>query len=146
MVLLDIRMPKLHGLELAAIARQKGSNGRIIILSGYSEFKYAQDAIKCNVDFYLNKPIDEDELFEAVKSIHNTIQKENLHSQHTLYYREKAKHRILEDMIQLPLDGAQKNLVSFSESLNDLNLEADVYQIIILDNPSTKSASGCVPI
>ncbi len=136
LVLLDIRMPKLHGLELAAIARQKGFNGKIIILSGYSEFKYAQDAIKCNVDFYLNKPLDEDELFEAVKSIHNTIQKEKLHSQHTLYYREKAKHRIIQDMIQLPSAGAIKNLASFTVSLNDLNLEADVYQIIILDNPS----------
>lgn len=137
LVLLDIRMPKLHGLELAAQARQKGFNGKIIILSGYSEFKYAQDAIRCNVDFYLNKPIDEDELFEAVKSIHNAIQKEKLHSQHIVYYREKAKHRILQDMIQLPTEGKNKNLASINVNLTDLNLEADVYQIIILVNTST---------
>ena len=49
LVLLDIRMPKMHGTELAKQARSQGFKGRIIILSGYSDFKYAQDAIRWSV-------------------------------------------------------------------------------------------------
>lgn len=134
LVLLDIRMPKLHGLELAAQARTAGFQGKIIILSGYSEFKYAQDAIKCNVDFYLTKPIDEEQLYDAVKSIRNTIHKERLHTQHLTHYKENAKYKIMQDLMQVPYDGDKSLAVSHTEfSLTELNLDADSYQILIVD-------------
>jgi two-component system, response regulator YesN len=53
LVLLDIRMPKMHGLEIVKAAREKKYKGKFVILSGYSDFKYAQEAIKYGVDFYL---------------------------------------------------------------------------------------------
>ena len=61
-VLLDIRMPKMLGLDVIKNARERGFKGKIIILSGYSDFKYAQEAIRYGVQYYLTKPIDEDEL------------------------------------------------------------------------------------
>ena len=68
-VMLDIRIPKLSGLEVAEQARQKGYQGKIIILSGFSDFKYAQEAIRHGVEYYLTKPIDEDELTETIQTI-----------------------------------------------------------------------------
>ena len=62
LVLLDIRMPKMYGTDLIRIARERGYKGRFIILSGYSDFTDAQAAIRYGVDFYITKPIDEDEL------------------------------------------------------------------------------------
>ncbi len=53
LVLLDIRMPKLAGTEIVKMAREKNFNGHFIILSGFSDFKYAQTAIRYGVDFYL---------------------------------------------------------------------------------------------
>ena len=74
LVLLDIRMPKLTGTEIIQIAREKGFKGHFIILSGYSDFSYAQTAIKYGVDFYLTKPIDEDELENAVVTVKKQIE------------------------------------------------------------------------
>ncbi len=129
LVLLDIRMPKLEGLDLASQLREEGYHGRIIILSGYSEFRYAQEAIKCDVDSYLTKPIDEDELLKVVKDIRQALQKKRLHTEHLSYYQEKAKYRILEEMIK----DDRTSLASIEYSLGELNLKADLYQVIILE-------------
>ena len=52
------------GLDVIREARAQGFTGKVIILSGYSDFKYAQEAIRYGVQYYLTKPIDEDELEE----------------------------------------------------------------------------------
>ncbi|WP_167955218.1 response regulator transcription factor [Anaerosporobacter faecicola] len=136
LVLLDIRMPKMHGTELARRAREEGFTGRIIILSGYSDFKYAQDAIRCGVNYYLTKPVDEDELLDAVKSIQEAIRTDQERSSNMETYREKAKDSILRDIIQDDKQhNAPKTSDSISNSLNleDLNLVADSYRALILD-------------
>ena len=46
LVLMDIRMPKMLGLDVVEAARNKGFNGKVIILSGYTDFKYAQPPLK----------------------------------------------------------------------------------------------------
>ena len=46
LVMLDMKMPKMHGVEVIRLAREAGYQGKCIILSGYSNFKYAQEAIK----------------------------------------------------------------------------------------------------
>lgn len=133
LVLLDIHMPKLHGIDVAKQARAEGFQGRIIILSGYSDFKYAQDAIRCGVDYYLTKPVDEDELLDAVKSIQDTIIKEQQKSTNLETYREKAKYKILRDMMQTANDEEIKESNS-TFNFADLNLDADSYRIIVLDS------------
>lgn len=52
LVLLDVRMPGLNGTDVFSRARDAGYQGKCIILSGYSDFKYAQAAIKSGVSFY----------------------------------------------------------------------------------------------
>lgn len=136
LVLLDIRMPKMHGTEVARRAREEGFQGRFIILSGYSDFKYAQEAIRCGVDFYLTKPVDEDELLDAVKSIQATIMKERQRTSNMETYREKAKTTILRDMIRdgkTPTSSNTSGPDSNDLNLADLNLVADSYRAVILD-------------
>ena len=77
LVLLDIRMPKLTGIDIIRIAREQGYNGRFIILSGYSDFSYAQAAIRYGVECYLTKPIDEDELLDAIHTIKESLMQEH---------------------------------------------------------------------
>lgn len=69
LVLLDIRMPKLHGIDIIKFAREKNYTGKFIILSGYSENQYVQTALHNGADYYLTKPIDEDELYNSVKNV-----------------------------------------------------------------------------
>ena len=53
----DIRMPFMDGLELCRIVREQMPWVKIIILSGHDEFEYAQEAIKLGVTEYLLKPV-----------------------------------------------------------------------------------------
>ena len=68
LVLLDIRMPKLYGLEVIEQAKQHGFSGTFVILSGYSDFNYAQTAMKFGVKYYLTKPMDEEELEKVAQN------------------------------------------------------------------------------
>jgi two-component system, response regulator YesN len=65
-ILLDINMPFVNGLEFAKQARQFLPDCFIIILSGYSDFEYAQESIKYGVSEYLLKPISPGELMDAI--------------------------------------------------------------------------------
>lgn len=65
----DISMPVMTGLELAAKIRDKYSNIKVVILTGYADFEYAKEAIHCEVEDYLLKPINKDELEKTLKKI-----------------------------------------------------------------------------
>lgn len=71
LVITDIRMPLMNGLELVEKA-QAISHAEFLIISGFNDFIYAKQAIHLGVTDYITKPIDDDELFEALK---NTVQK-----------------------------------------------------------------------
>ena len=91
LVLLDIRMPKMTGIEVVQAAVESGYTGKFIILSGVTDFKLAQTAMRYGVDFYLTKPIDEDELEQAVSAVHELILKEAQSQTSYEQYRNKAK-------------------------------------------------------
>ncbi|OQP06143.1 DNA-binding response regulator [Geobacillus sp. 46C-IIa] len=67
LLITDIRMPEMTGLELIKQLRLLGSRPVTIIISAYSEFAYAQEAITLGVVNYLLKPIDRDELLRAAE-------------------------------------------------------------------------------
>ena len=65
-VITDIKMPFMDGLELSDILKKKMPKIQIIILSGYGEFDYAKEAIKIGVTDYLTKPVTGEQLLEAL--------------------------------------------------------------------------------
>lgn len=132
LVLLDIKMPKMNGIDVIMHARENGYRGKVIILSGYSDFTYAQSAMRYSVDYYLTKPIDEDELSDAVTKIREALEKEEAASQNMLHFRRRAKDVVLHELIT----GIGKNDdYQFSEEeIQDLHLQADIYQVVIYEN------------
>jgi len=62
LVITDIRMPLLSGLDMIQRAREFSPSTEYIVLSGYDDFDYARKAISCGVLDYLLKPVDEEEL------------------------------------------------------------------------------------
>lgn len=69
LILTDIRMPMMTGLELAKNVRELRPATQIVILSGYDDFRYAQTAIQYNIIGYLLKPISADELTRELGAI-----------------------------------------------------------------------------
>ncbi|MBD3920263.1 response regulator transcription factor [Paenibacillus sp. PR3] len=79
LMLVDIRMPGINGLELIERIREKGGDCHFLILSGYSDFDYAKKAIGFRVDGYLLKPVDEKELCESLARIRDRLIEEKEH-------------------------------------------------------------------
>lgn len=72
----DIKMPFMDGLELSRIVRDRLPQTRIVILSGHDEFRYAQEAIQLGVTEYLLKPISAQDLLDALGRIRTQIEVE----------------------------------------------------------------------
>lgn len=82
--LVDICMPKLNGLQLLERIRQVHSECRTIIVSGYNEFTYAKEAMALGVRSYILKPVEEGELYEAIRSLTEELS------------QDRAKQRFIE--------------------------------------------------
>lgn len=72
----DIRMPFMDGLELCKLVKKELPNIKILILSGYDEFDYAKEAIRLGVTEYLLKPISSGKLLEALNGVSESIRRE----------------------------------------------------------------------
>jgi len=77
-LIVDIKMPGLSGLDVIARLREE-LDAEYIILSGYSEFEYAQQAISLGVCAYLLKPLDDEELTSAVRLAAEHIEERRFH-------------------------------------------------------------------
>ncbi len=73
---LDISMPGMNGLELIRKIRDTDRRMKIIILSGYSDFKYAQQAIEMGVAAFLLKPLEEEKMEETVGKVTKELREE----------------------------------------------------------------------
>jgi two-component system, response regulator YesN len=75
-IITDIRMPTISGIELIKKVRSiSGYAPKIIIISGYSDFEYAREALKLDVFDYIVKPIDQDILIEKINICTSTVKK-----------------------------------------------------------------------
>ncbi|GAA0382156.1 response regulator [Paenibacillus motobuensis] len=72
----DVNMPNMSGLELARIAIQKSANIRIIFVSGYQDFHYVKQALSLKACSYVLKPMDDNELVASLKSIIEELREE----------------------------------------------------------------------
>lgn len=75
-ILTDIRMPKMNGLELTKRIRSEMPSTKIVLLSGYDEFSYAQEALKYGAWDYILKPVGAEELYQAFKKLIQTMEAE----------------------------------------------------------------------
>ena len=109
-LLCDIRMPKLNGIELARLLRQHFPDIHILFISGYSDKEYLKAAITLQADGYLEKPIDEAELerflnraAEQIRARHrDESQQEQLQQRASLYARQQLLQSLLRCPERLP--------------------------------------------
>ena len=72
-IITDIMMPFMNGLELSRLLKSEMPQVKIIILSGYDEFKFAKEAISIGVTEYLVKPISSEKLLEVINKVADQI-------------------------------------------------------------------------
>ncbi len=72
----DIRMPFMDGLQLCKIVRERMPRVKIIIISGHDEFKYAQEAIKLGVAEYILKPVTVQSMQEVLQKVAKQLEQE----------------------------------------------------------------------
>ncbi|GBG09706.1 DNA-binding response regulator [Paenibacillus agaridevorans] len=76
LLITDIKMPGMNGLQLSRAVKELDEGANIIILSGYDDFVYAKEAIQYGVSSYLLKPVDEDELRTVLASVRRSLEEE----------------------------------------------------------------------
>lgn len=131
----DIRMPFMDGLELCKLVKEELPNIKILILSGYDEFDYAKEAIRLGVTEYLLKPISSGKLLEALNGVSESIRREkedkDLVRKYMEEMRENTKHekqKFFEQMIAGNL--------SMADALEtgkkyEMNLSAGMYNLLL---------------
>ncbi|MDT8977112.1 response regulator [Paenibacillus sp. chi10] len=92
LVFVDIRMPKLNGLEVIAQSRDNSPHTKWIIVSGHSEFQYAKEGLRLGACNYLLKPFSLDELQDSL------IRAKEIHDAHILDLNRQLEHAILSCM------------------------------------------------
>lgn len=133
-VITDIRMPFMDGIELSRMIKEEYPEIKIIILSGHEEFEYAKAAIQMGVEEYLLKPINGDELLQVVNRVAQKIKEEN-ESRETLQEGEGdenfeyAKRQLLSSLID---DNASLSDAMEQGKKIHLNLMAQCYNIMML--------------
>lgn len=74
LIVTDIRMPKLDGIEMLRRLREEGNRAHVVFLTAYSDFSYAQSALKLGAADYLLKPFHDGELEETIARIRSRAQ------------------------------------------------------------------------
>ncbi|MFC5649095.1 response regulator [Paenibacillus solisilvae] len=99
LMIVDIRMPGMSGLELIEKLRQDYHEPHVLILSGYADFDYAKKAIKLNIDGYLLKPVDEDELIDYLLRLQAQLNRESEAKRRALEMEEKSREAVIQSIL-----------------------------------------------
>ena len=89
----DIKMPFMDGLQLAAAIKKTQPWIKIIILSGHDEFDYAKRAISIGIEDYLLKPFTADEVLDALKKAASHLEQERTQVSDINKMKEELKSR-----------------------------------------------------
>ncbi len=106
-MLLDIRMPKMDGVELLKTLKQKGIHIKTIILSGFDDFEYMKSALDYGAVDYLLKPIVPKDLISTYKKLVAEVEREKKLNQdferakaHMTVHHEQLKEKFFQDVVQ----------------------------------------------
>lgn len=143
-VITDIKMPFMDGLELSRLIKKELPFTEIIILSGYEEFEYAKEAIKIGVSQYLTKPINGEELLREVDLLAEKISEKRKEREiREKYVREMEENFLGErkNLFQYLVTGSKSmsELLEISDKLN-IDLSAIWYRVALVKIQSMNHA------
>ena len=131
----DIKMPFMDGLALSKFVKKELPSTKIIIVSGYDDFEYAQQAISLGVECYLLKPISKKSFIEVLEDIRKKCENEN--AQRTYYTKFRNEIQEYEQLSRRDffdtLVSGQVNIRSIYEKAEKLQIDilAQAYNIVL---------------
>lgn len=124
-IITDIKMPGIDGINMSKKIREFLPNVKIIILTGYDDFTYAKEAISFNANEYILKPVEEEEMLKAIQKVVKKCESEKKRVKEEIDLRKKVREnsimvqkKIIMDFFDGKLDAEE-----FSESLNAFQVE-----------------------
>lgn len=131
----DIRMPFMDGLELCKLVKEELPNIKILILRGYDEFDYAKEAIRLGVTEYLLKPISSGKLLEALNGVSESIRREKEDKDLVRKYMEEMRENTEHEKQKFFEQMIAGNL-SMADALEtgkkyEMNLSAGMYNLLL---------------
>jgi len=102
--IVDIIMPEMTGIQLISHFRRKGEGPEFVIISGYGEFDYAQEAIRYHVNNYILKPCDTSEISDTIRKIISNLERKQCDENEKLQLREHINMLIPQAMEQMFCD------------------------------------------
>ncbi len=151
-VVTDIKMPFMDGLELSKLIKKECPQIEIIILSGYEEFEYAKEGIKIGVAEYLTKPISGEDLLKEINSVAARIEERQKEAQIRAMFEREMEENSRVDKTALFMHLAKGDL-SVTELLEqagtlDMDISALWYNVVLFSmisvNHEQKEYSGSV--
>ncbi|QUH30828.1 response regulator [Vallitalea guaymasensis] len=141
-ILTDICMPFMDGLELSNEAKKILPTVKIVIITGYNEFEYAHKAVEIGVDHYLLKPITADEFTKMLIEIKNELDNEFSKKRNLLALKKQVETNkdILRDKFLMNLLYNKINSNIIREKVNNLGikLEGTKYIVAVLQPENIK--------
>ncbi len=138
-ILTDIRMPKVDGFSMIRQVNELMPKSKVIILTGYRDFNYAQEAIKLGAFDFLLKPTKIEELTEVVKRAVGAIECEIKRGEELKQYKalyEKNIPLLKEKLLYNLLYGLYTNDADIEDQMERLNLSIGSFVMGIIDNES----------
>lgn len=149
-VLTDIKMPVMDGIQMIEYVLAKGVNTNFIVLSGYKYFEYARNAIQLGVVDYLLKPLDEEELNQALLRTCNKInaqRDQNVQKAQLEKYVERDRYDAHQEFWQVLLERRTSSIPAFQDiqSCNETyqtSFERGLFQSIYITTNIDSLLSG----
>ena len=115
-LLTDINMPQMNGLELSKLVRDQAPKCHIVFLTGYDDFDYARTAIKLGADDYLLKPFSKGDVEEMLAKVQTKLDKERKKAQ-IQNLVDQGQHSELEEAIHERLADSELSLKNLAFQL-----------------------------
>ena len=136
-IISDIRMPLMDGLDLSRELRLKYPGCKVILLTGYEDFEYAKKALQYQVEDYLLKPVGDDELTRVIEKTVGKLEAESLQKKKNTQLKSMVienKDTILKHYIESLISGEipEGKILPLIKDLNINIIEDGLYQLIII--------------
>lgn len=137
-VITDIRMPEMDGLELIRMAKKHWKNIKYILLTGIAEFDYAQQAVQINAFDYILKPVSDEKILKKIRNAVTELQAEHdidKTLQRALRTLREHLPKLREELMNDILQGKRMPEGKLQERLNSLDLpirNGELFAIMIV--------------
>ncbi|MCR6095362.1 response regulator transcription factor [Salipaludibacillus agaradhaerens] len=135
LVITDIYMPVMNGLEMIEQVRASGLETRVIILSGYNEFEYARQAMRLSIDDYLSKPASPDTIKDVLISCVDSLEKEAVKQMEVSELRERValyEPLVEKEWVKAVITGTTTHLTNLPLTLDQLTRRWSQQQHVIM--------------